>query len=45
MQENSGQWMMPVPKAIDGSAAPTGAGAPNILLNIGGGDRYVFATW
>ena len=36
---------MPVPKAIDGTAAPTGAGAPNILINIGGGDRYVFATW
>jgi hypothetical protein len=43
--ENSGQWMMPVPKAIDGSEPPSGAAAPNILINIGGGDRYVFATW
>jgi hypothetical protein len=44
-RENSGQWMMPVPKAVDGSAPPSGAGAPNVLINVGGGDRYVFATW
>jgi len=44
-RENSGQWMMPVPNTIDGSAPPSGAGAPNILINVGGGDRYVFATW
>ena len=44
-KENSGQWMMPVPKAVDGSAPPSGAAAPNILINVGGGDRYVFATW
>ena len=31
-------------KAIDGSAAPSLA-PPNILLNVGGGDKYVFATW
>ena len=43
--ENSGQWMMPVPKAVDGSAPPSGAAAPNILINVGGGDRYVFAIW
>ena len=43
--ENSGQWMMPVPKQVDGSAPPSGAGAPNILINTKGGDRYVFATW
>eukprot|EP01051_Picozoa_sp_SAG22_P007993 SAG22_NODE_585_length_8867_cov_11.509580_7_plen_637_part_00 len=43
--EHSGQWMMPVPKAIDGSALPSGAGAPNLLINVGGGERFVFATW
>jgi hypothetical protein len=43
--ENSGQWMMPVPKQVDGSLPPSGAGAPNILINTKGGDRYVFATW
>ena len=44
-RENSGQWMMPVPNQVDGTPAPSGAGAPNMLINIGGGDRYVFATW
>ena len=43
--EHSGQWMMPVPRQVDGSPAPSGAGAPNILLNVGGGERFVFATW
>merc|ERR1740117_2031574 len=43
--ENSGQWMMPVPNLVDGTPAPSGAGAPNILINVGGGDKYVFATW
>lgn len=44
-RENSGQWMMPVPKAVDGSEPPSGASAPNMLINVGGGDKYVFATW
>jgi hypothetical protein len=43
--ENSGQWMMPVPKAVDGSEPPSGPDAPNILINTAGGNRYVFATW
>jgi hypothetical protein len=43
--ENSGQWQMPVPPQIDGTKAPSGAGDPNLLLNVGGGDKYVFGTW
>lgn len=43
--ENSGQWMMPVPNTVDGSPAPSGSGAPNVIINTAGGNRYVFAIW
>jgi len=43
--ENSGQWMMPVPMQVNGSAPPSGSGAPNVLINVGGGNNYVFATY
>ena len=39
--ENSGQWMMPVPNTVGGSAPPSGPGTPNILINVGGGNKYV----
>ena len=43
--EHSGQWWMPVPKAVDGTPPPSGPGAPNRLVNVGGGATFLFGTW
>lgn len=41
--EHGGQWWLPVPKQIDGSPPP--AGVPNRLVNVGGGDLYLFGNY
>ena len=45
MGEHSGQWWMPVPNEIDGSPPPSGSGAPNRLVNVGGGDTFLFGHY
>jgi hypothetical protein len=36
---------MPVPNEIDGTPPPSGPGAPNRVVNIGGGATFLFGTW
>lgn len=43
MGENGGQWWLPVPNQADGSPPP--AGTPNRIVNVGGGDRYLFGNY
>jgi hypothetical protein len=41
--EHGGQWWIPVPNQVDGSPPP--AGVPNRLVNVGGGDLYLFGDY
>jgi hypothetical protein len=41
--ENGGQWWMDVPNQVDGSPPP--AGVSNRIVNIGGGDHYLFGNY
>eukprot|EP01050_Picozoa_sp_SAG11_P018608 SAG11_NODE_2842_length_2915_cov_9.258523_4_plen_246_part_00 len=44
-REHSGQWWMPVPNQIDGSPPPSGPTDPNRLVNVGGGETYLFGHY
>jgi hypothetical protein len=41
--EHGGQWWIPMPNQADGSPPPVGA--PNFLVNVGGGDQYLWGTY
>ena len=40
--EHGGQWWLPMPKQVDGSPPP--AGTPNYIVNVGGGDLYLWVS-
>jgi len=41
--ENGGQWWTPVPNQADGIPPP--AGVPNRIVNVGGGDQFLFGSY
>ena len=41
--EHGGQWWSPVPNQVGGAAPP--AGVPNYIVNVGGGDQYLFGQY
>ena len=41
--EHGGQWWIPMPAQADGSPAP--ADAPNYIVNVGGGDLYLWGDY
>lgn len=41
--EHGGQWWIPVPKQLDGTPPP--AEVPNYIVNVGGGDSYLFGQY
>ena len=41
--EHGGQWWSPVPNQVGGVAPP--AGVPNYIVNVGGGDQYLFGQY
>ena len=42
-REHGGQWWLPVPNQVDGSPPP--AGMPDYLVNVGGGDLYLWGNY